>query len=217
MKTTPKNTPTRKDRTKTPPLARKGPRDTPTPRRLGEVVPRGGPPRGSGPAGREEELDREVTAAQLLALFQITHTTLRRWTQAGMPRESRGRYRLLPILIWWRKRHEAAREVRPSLAEYKLERMFYQKELLRIRFEREARALMPADKIRPLLARMVETATARLLDFARRMPPLLDGRPWYECQKILEKETRATLEDLSRWTFITPEPQEAAGGEEGKE
>lgn len=168
------------------------------PRKVPPPAPPPPPPAANPPAPSADlsEFNRIVPMRALMGLFGVSHTAIREWVGRGMPKAARDRFPLGAVLAWW-KEWVGAPRARGNLAQIKEEREFYQKELARLEFEERARALLPADKVRTLIARGVEVVKSRFLDLPGRVAPMVDGLPWHETQKILDREVRRVLEGLS--------------------
>jgi hypothetical protein len=59
------------------------------------------------------------------------------------------------------------------------------------------RDLLPAGEVQTWIGRRVDAAKASLLDLPARVSPGVEGLPWPEIQKILEREIREALRGIS--------------------
>ncbi|WP_031386502.1 hypothetical protein [Desulfonatronum thiodismutans] len=59
------------------------------------------------------------------------------------------------------------------------------------------RELLPASEVKTWLGRQIDAAKSSLLDLPGRLAPGLEGLPWPEMQKIMEREIREALRGLS--------------------
>jgi len=59
------------------------------------------------------------------------------------------------------------------------------------------RDLLPAAEVQTWIGRRVDAAKGSLLDMPGRVSPGLEGLPWPEIQKILEREIREALDGIS--------------------
>jgi len=59
------------------------------------------------------------------------------------------------------------------------------------------RDLLPAGEVQTWIGRRVDAAKGALLDIPGRVAPSLEGLPWPDIQKILEREIREALHGIS--------------------
>ena len=59
------------------------------------------------------------------------------------------------------------------------------------------RELLPAGEIKEFMGKQIEAAKSKLLDMPGRLSPGLEGLPWPDIQKQLEREIREALHGLS--------------------
>lgn len=60
------------------------------------------------------------------------------------------------------------------------------------------RELIPAGEVKEFMGRQIEAAKAKLLDLPGQLSPGLEGLPWPDIQRQLEREIREALHGLSK-------------------
>ena len=154
-----------------------------------------------------------VTTAQACSFFEVSRNTLSKWKQAGCPQVSRGRWDLKAVFDWYWENIAAERAAQEagdeSLTEARRKYWWEKARGEEMKNERESGRLILKENVVREWAFRVAQVTEGLSAFAKRLPPLLEGKSQKEIQRILKDEAWKLRDNFCRnGEFCPPEGTE---------
>ena len=178
--------------------------------------------RGRSPIGKKASKKRTsragwVTQSVLARLFGVDSRTIRRWTDEGMPIESRsGRsvlYKPAKAIAWRRQRdrEEVERALRPStFQEARTDKMIAEARLVQLKLGRECQQLMTVEHLNNALNGAFTRVRVILIPLPRRAAAdVFAATTMKEVIAILEQHVEGVLQQLYDADDV-PESDEAA-------
>lgn len=153
-----------------------------------------------------------LTTDQAAQFFGVTRKTLKQWADAGAPKVKRGRWNLKELFDWWWSEIASDRAAQQggdeSMNEAKRRYWWQKYEGERIKNERERGRLIARDDVAREWAWRVAEVANGLSAMAKRLPPLLEGKPQSAMLQIIEDEVWKMRDNFTRTGQFCP--QEAA-------
>lgn len=151
----------------------------------------------------EEETKRYVVPlAVLMAIFGVTKAMISEYGKAGMPNDGRNRYDLVACVRWWLARKQAEIDRQLEGLDWKDQEV----RLKRAKADRQemdnavARGeLLKSTDVTEQYGRLVAAYRARTLALGANLAPrVLSCKSITEAKEMIDKETWAALNELSR-------------------
>jgi len=163
-----------------------------------------------------------LSTKQVTDFFGITRNTLSKWSKAGCPQVARGKWDLKQVFDWWWQEIASEKAAQESGDESMSEarRLYWWEKYQGEKIDNEQRRgrLIPKENVVREWAFRVAQVTEGLSAFAKRLPPLLEGKSQKEIQQILEDEAWKLRDNFCRTGQFCPaeaarEALEVSGGE----
>jgi hypothetical protein len=162
---------------------------------------------------REIFMDKIFSTKELCRLLRVSRTSIAKYAKLGMPRESRGRWKVFLAHDWWLEnivgmdQNNGAPET-SELSQAKLKWYQARAEAAEFKLEIEKGNYYSTDQIKSSWIDRIGIVRAGLINFCDRISPMLTGKTQDQIYKTIREEVNRLLADFARSSRLTPSSPE---------